>query len=253
MLDTSRIRAVSIDLDDTLWPIWPTIERAELALQDWLHEHAPNTAKLVASIETRQAIRVRLEQDRPDLRHDFSALRRESIRIALTRAEEDPALAEAAFDVFFEARQRVDLFDDALATLDHLSRRFPLVALSNGNADVQRVGIGKFFHASVASRDCGFAKPDARIFEVAAKAAGVACADMLHIGDDPALDVLGALDAGMQAAWLNRERKPWTHARQPGADVVDLLELCRQLEPAPHRPVGGETQRQGTGRSPSRI
>ena len=32
MLDISRIRAVSIDLDDTLWPIWPTIKRAEAAL-----------------------------------------------------------------------------------------------------------------------------------------------------------------------------------------------------------------------------
>ena len=229
MLDITRIRAVSIDLDDTLWPIWPTIERAELALQDWLAKHAPNTAKLVASIETRQAIRVRLDQDRPDLRHDFSALRRESIRIALARADEDPALAEAAFDVFFDARQRVDLFDDALATLDYLSSRYPLIALSNGNADVGRVGIGKFFHASVASRDCGFAKPDARIFQVAAKAAGFPCADMLHIGDDPALDALGALDAGMQAAWLNRERKPWAHAARPQIEVADLITLCEAM------------------------
>ena len=232
MLDTSRIRAVSIDLDDTLWPIWPTIERAEIALQDWLTKHAPKTAKLVARIETRQAIRTRLDQDRPDLRHDFSALRRESIRIALTRAEEDPALAEAAFDVFFDARQRVDLFDDALAALDYLGSRYPLIALSNGNADVGRVGIGGFFQASIASRDVGFAKPDVRMFQAAAKAAGVPCDQMLHIGDDPALDALGALEAGMQAAWLNRERKPWAHAQQPGADVADLMELCRQLEPA---------------------
>ena len=95
MLELSRIRAVSIDLDDTLWPVWPTIERAERALQDWLRIHAPDTAKLHESVATRQAIRARLDADRPELRHDFSALRLESIRIALLRAEEDPALAEA--------------------------------------------------------------------------------------------------------------------------------------------------------------
>ncbi len=230
MLDITRIRAVSIDLDDTLWPIWPTIERAERALQEWLGEHAPNTAKLVASVETRQAIRARLDQDRPDLRHDFSALRRESIRIALGRGEEDPALADAAFDVFFAARQRVDLFDDALATLDYLSGRYPLIALSNGNADVGRVGIGRYFHASVASRDFGFAKPDRRLFEEAAKAAGVACAHVLHIGDDPALDALGALEAGMQAAWLNRAGKSWAHAQKPQIEVADLSALCAAME-----------------------
>ena len=31
-LDTARIRAITIDLDDTLWPVWPTIARAEAAL-----------------------------------------------------------------------------------------------------------------------------------------------------------------------------------------------------------------------------
>ncbi len=229
MLDIPRIRAVSIDLDDTLWPIWPTIERAEAALQAWLGAHAPNTAKLLESVETRQAIRARLDQDRPDLKHDFSALRRESIRIGLQRSQEDPALAEGAFEAFFAARQQVDLFDDALAALDHLSSRYPLIALSNGNADVQRIGIGGFFAASIASREVGFAKPDPRIFRAGADAAGVACRDMLHIGDDPALDVLGALDAGMQAAWVNRERKPWVHEQKPQLEVADLLAICNAI------------------------
>ena len=36
MLDLSRIRAITLDLDDTLWPVWPTIHRAEQVLSDWL-------------------------------------------------------------------------------------------------------------------------------------------------------------------------------------------------------------------------
>src|SRR6218665_2593121 len=40
-LDMARIRAISIDLDDTLWPIRPTIARAETALLDWLPPQPP--------------------------------------------------------------------------------------------------------------------------------------------------------------------------------------------------------------------
>lgn len=230
MLDTSKIRAVSIDLDDTLWPVWPIIERAERALQQWLHENAPRTAKLHESVDTRRAIRVQLDASRPELRHDFSALRLESIRIALVRGEEDPQLAEAAFEIFFAERQRVELFDDALPALEFLSRRWPLVALSNGNADVQRVGIGRFFTARIAARDVGVGKPDAKIFEAAAQAVHLGVQEVLHIGDDPALDALGALDAGMQAAWLNRAGKPWAHETRPQIEARDLVQLCRELE-----------------------
>ena len=48
-LDVSRIRAITLDLDDTLWPIWPTITRAENVLQAWLADHAPATAALCAA------------------------------------------------------------------------------------------------------------------------------------------------------------------------------------------------------------
>ena len=39
-----RPLALSLDLDDTLWPIWPSIERAERALDAFLREHCPRTA-----------------------------------------------------------------------------------------------------------------------------------------------------------------------------------------------------------------
>jgi FMN phosphatase YigB (HAD superfamily) len=37
------------------------------------------------------------------------------------------------------------LFDDALPALEFLASRYPLVSLSNGNADVNARGIGHFF------------------------------------------------------------------------------------------------------------
>ena len=228
--DPARVRALTLDLDDTLWPVWPTIARAEQVLADWLAQHAPATAALGADRQTLRAVREQIGRERPDLAHDLSALRRESIRGLLQRAGDDPALAEPAFEVFFDERQRVELFEDALPALERLAARFPLVALSNGNADVHRVGIGAHFKAAVTAREFGVAKPDVRIFHAAAAAAGVAPHEVLHIGDDAHLDGVGALNAGMQLAWVNRHGHAWDHAPlQPHLTLSDLRVLCDAL------------------------
>lgn len=231
MLDLTRIKAVSLDLDDTLWPIWPTIERAEKTLGDWLHVHAPATARLLAQPAARHEIREHVNAMFPEMAHDLSALRRESIRLALARCGDDPLLAEPAFDIFFAARNQVTLFDDALPALGFLSGRFALVALSNGNADLHRIGIGAYFKAGISARECGFSKPDPRIFQAAADAAGVRPEQVLHVGDDAALDVLAALACGMQAVWVNRTDHLWTHSQAPHEAVTTLTELCELLAP----------------------
>lgn len=225
MLDLARIRAVTLDLDDTLWPIWPTIARAETALQEWLVAQAPGASALFADPARRLALRHRVMADQPDLLHDLSALRLASIRLALADCCEDVALAQPAFDVFFEARQQVVLFDDALPALAAIAARFPIVALSNGNADVERIGLGPYFIASVSAQGFGIAKPDPRIFHAAAEAAGVPSDAVLHVGDDAELDVLGGLAAGMQTVWVNREDKLWPHAQEPHETVTRLSEL----------------------------
>lgn len=232
MLDLARIRAISFDLDDTLWPIWPIIERAEKALTAWLGEHAPMTSALFANPHARHDIREQVMRSRPDIHHDLSAIRREAIRLALTRAGDDPGLAEPAFDVFFAERNRVTLFDDVLPALSWLAERYPLVALSNGNADLVKTGIDRYFRAGISASRFGVAKPDARIFVAAAQAAGVLPEQVLHVGDDAGHDVIGALLAGMQAVWVNRSEHLWTDVHhEPHETVSTLSELCDMLMP----------------------
>ena len=122
--------------------------------------------------------------------HDLSGMRRETIRAALRHGGEDPALAEPAFAVFFAERQRVVLYDDALPALQWLSERYPLVAISNGNADLGLTGVGQWFKGGFSAQEFGIAKPHAPIFH----AAYMLCtAHALGLDVTPATEIRAAL------------------------------------------------------------
>lgn len=230
MLDIPKIRAISLDLDDTLWPIWPTIRRAEAVLLDWLQQHAPASAALYASADYRTQLRETLVAAQPQYRVDLSGLRHATLHHTLQRAGDNTALADTAFEVFFNARQQVELYADALPALVRLARRYPLVALSNGNADLARIGLVDHFHASLSAQNFGVGKPDGRFFAAAAEALDLPMDAVLHVGDDAALDVAGAHAVGMQTAWVNRTPDPWAHTGPaPHASTPDLLVLCDLL------------------------
>jgi putative hydrolase of the HAD superfamily len=184
---------------------------------------------LLADDLQRHRLREEVILGQPELRHHLSAIRTEMIRRALAVSREDLGLADPAYAVFFEARQQVQLFDDAAPALGFLAQRYPIVALSNGNADVDRIGLGHFFRAAISAESFGVGKPDPAIFEAGAAAAGVAAHEVLHIGDDASLDVLGALACGMQTVWVNREDHLWPHPQQPHETVSNLHELTELL------------------------
>jgi len=230
MIHLARIKAITLDLDDTLWPVWPTIERAEQALQQWLSEHAPATAQLCSNAQERMAIRQQVNQHYPEHAHDLSFLRREAIRESLRRAGNSTELAEPAFEVFFSYRHQVTLYEGVAEALQRLSSKYALIALSNGNADVFKTDAAAHFKAAVSAREVGVAKPDVRIFHAAALQAEVAPEEVLHVGDDMTADVFGALQAGMQAVWVNRDGQAWAHDGPQPLSVRHLSELCDHLQ-----------------------
>jgi FMN hydrolase / 5-amino-6-(5-phospho-D-ribitylamino)uracil phosphatase len=223
-------KALSIDLDDTLWPIAPTIARAEAVLHDWLRAHAPATAARfgVAGIV---ALRDAVAAEFPAQAHDFTWMRRVAIERALQAAGDDPALTEPAFQVFFAARQRVELFPDALPALQRLAAKFPILGLTNGNADWQGIGLAPYLGPGcLSAREFGVGKPHPSIFQEACRRLQVPPAELLHIGDDWALDVVGAQGAGAAAAWVRRDHHPDKPAGgQAWFEGTDLLQLADAL------------------------
>jgi putative hydrolase of the HAD superfamily len=122
---------------------------------------------------------------------------------------------EDAFRAFYDARNKITFYPDALAALDRLAARWPIAALTNGNADLASIGIADRFATFVAAREAGHAKPDAPIFHATCERLGVAPAQVLHIGDDPLLDVAGAARVGMRTCWINRRGETWPRALPP--------------------------------------
>jgi putative hydrolase of the HAD superfamily len=162
-----------------------------------------------------RALRDRIASQYPELAHDFTRQRKLSLAEALRSAGDDEMHVEDAFAAFYAARNRIEFYPDALAALDRLGARWPLIALTNGNADLRSIGIAERFTLVVSAREAGHAKPDAPIFHGACAKLQLAPAEVLHVGDDPLLDVVGAAGAGMRTCWINRRGEEWPGALPP--------------------------------------
>jgi len=223
------ILAITFDLDDTLWAIDPVIERAELRMHAWLTEHYPRLPQRYSPADLR-TLRDGILATRPELAHDLTALRRESLALAAEHCGYGREAAEGAFAVMWQARNEVELFADVLPVLQALAPRFTLGALTNGNADIVRIGLDGLLRFCVTARETGVAKPHPAIFDAASAAAGVPAEQILHVGDDPERDVHGARAAGMRTVWLNRDGRHWPGGAAADAEIGDLHGLLMLLE-----------------------
>ncbi|HKL76889.1 MAG TPA: HAD family hydrolase [Gammaproteobacteria bacterium] len=218
-------RVLSFDLDDTLWACHEVIERAEQALHDWLQRHYPRIPAEYDRAAMRD-VRRRMAEARPALGADLTALRRESLAWHAERAGYDRALAEEGVAVFLRERQRVTPFADVRPALEALARDYPLVALTNGNADIRRTELGHLFRHAFSAADVGAAKPDPALFRAACDALGVRTAELVHIGDDPLRDVHGARRFGARTVWVRRAFAPWPDGvGRAHHEIASLTEL----------------------------
>ena len=232
------IALVTFDLDDTLWNVAPVIHGAEAALREWFAKSAPLLGPV--PVEHLWLIRQRLLLLDPSLCHRLSELRRRILQLALREAGYADAqaddLAEQGFQVFLHARHQVELFPEVHPTLEILANRYCLGVISNGNADVRRIGLADYFSFALRAEELGIGKPDQRPFNEALQRAGVAARQAVHIGDHPGDDIAGALSAGMRAIWFNPQGKPWTGEHPAHAEIRNLAELPDVLQQLDSQP-----------------
>lgn len=228
--------AITLDLDDTLWPIAPAIVRAEAALDAWLQAHAPRSAARWP-LAARAALREQVDRERPALAHDMTAQRRWMFEHMFVEAGDGIEHVDAAYEAYFAGRCEVTCYDDSLQALERLAERIPLAALSNGNACLRRIGLDHLFDFQLGASEHGAAKPAASLFHAACARLSLAPPQVLHVGDDVECDVVGAAQAGMATCWINRDARDWPsqHPR-PDLEFATLTALAdwldAQLEPS---------------------
>ncbi len=230
------IRAICFDLDNTFWEIEPVLMRAERILADWLSSRYPRIREKF-SAEAMFEARAALLREQPHQAHDLGYLRRETLARIAAAAGYDSILAGSiareAFAAWHAARNECAPYDDVIPALESLKPRFRLATLSNGNADLDRIGLAHHFEITLHAAALGCAKPDVRTYAAVADALTLKPAEILFVGDEPHADVIGPRAVGMQTVWVNRAGRPWP-GDVPAADatVSELGALVRLLAEA---------------------
>lgn len=219
------IKAITFDLDDTLWPIDCVIESAEKQLYDYLQEHCPRIAARLDPNQLREH-REKTALLHPRYAHDFSALRTLSLQALMVDHDYPENLADDAFNHFQMHRNRINFYDDVTDSLECLATQYTLAGITNGNACPSQTGVNRWLQHITCAREVGYPKPHPAIFQVAIKKLQCRPDQVLHVGDHPEHDVSGADAVGMHSVWLDRSR---TGQSTPGA-LASIFTLA-ELEP----------------------
>lgn len=226
----SGIKLLTIDLDDTLWPCLPTIQHAEQTSYNWLQKHRP---KITNSNSPQDLLekRKRLMCEAPHLKHDLSEARRAHFRQLADEYGYDYDWVDEGFRVFHSARQKVNLYEDVLPSLSRLREQFRLVALTNGNAEISRVGLGEYFEMQISAADVEQGKPHPAMFIEAMESLQVEPEQTVHVGDHAIHDVYGAHNAGILSIWVNRTQQMWQETEfKADFEVRDLEQVVALLD-----------------------
>ena len=210
-------RLLTLDLDDTIWPVRETLVRAQQEMLKWVRARDARAAQALAPADFSESKNFRdiAVRENAELVHDVGALRKRIMEMQLLAASytavEASEMVDGAFAVFYAWRQRCEPFADFVPAMQEVRRRFSNItvgSLTNGNADVQAMPVWEHLDFSVSAHDTR-AKPDVAQFQHALKQSGVSLERALHVGDSPTHDVQGARGAGFATIWFNPKGVTW--------------------------------------------
>jgi len=200
------IKAISFDLDDTLYSNQPVMQETEQGMVKFfarlLSGHGDREFNFAYWLEYRQkAIAMQ-----PELKHDVTALRLTSYylgccALGMIKAEAK-VKAQQAMDHFIELRSDFEVPEASHQLLKYLGSKVPLVAISNGNVDTDKIAISQHFSHIYHAGKGVLKKPSEDMFVRACQALNIQPRELLHVGDCGHADVLGGSWAGCQTAWF---------------------------------------------------
>ncbi|MES3414892.1 5-amino-6-(5-phospho-D-ribitylamino)uracil phosphatase YigB [Enterobacter hormaechei] len=202
-----QISALTFDLDDTLYDNRPVILRTEQESLAFVQNY--HLALKAIQNKEFQKLRQSLRETEPEIYHDVTEWRRRAVEQAMLNAglsAQDAAMgAEAAMENFAKWRSRIDVPQETHDTLAKLVEKWPLVAITNGNAQPELFGLGNYFQFVLRAGPHGRSKPFNDMYHLAAEKLDLPLGEILHVGDDMTTDVAGAIRCGMQACWIKPE------------------------------------------------
>lgn len=221
-------KAISFDLDDTLYDNKPVILAAEQAMVDFMAHHYSrcNSMGLSAWLSVKNKVACM----QPELKHDVSLWRQATIKQALTELEyseqESMEGAQRGFEHFLQVRSQVSIPEYSHHLLTRLASNFPIIAITNGNVCLKSIGLAKYFSHHFAAGNGRKMKPAADLFLDAQQALNLPASDILHIGDHLLTDISGAMQHGLQSVWLNLQSTKTPHYQLlPNIEIKQLQEL----------------------------
>ena len=158
-----EIKLITFDLDDTFWDIKSTIINAEINSRKWIEARIKKKIEW-GTFDDFLKIRNELIKEDPSLDYDLGLLRKKIIsyhtRKYFNNKKDLDEFIEEAYMFFLKERHKVEFFDDVIPVLEKLSSNYMLGVLTNGNADIKKLGISQLFDFSISSMDVKSNKPD---------------------------------------------------------------------------------------------
>ncbi len=209
---SKKIKMITFDLDDTLWDNRPTILKAEIDTREWIEDKVGEVQW--GDFDDFLSLREELIKEDASIEWDISKLRKEIFRKKISHITQPnlrDEIVDNAFDIFITKRHEIELFDGVKESLENLSKKYILGVLTNGNADVYRFDIGKYFKFSISSLEAKNSKPNRAHFDKAIESVdGIQFNQILHIGDHQVNDILGAYNLGIDTLWFNNNNEKWS-------------------------------------------
>ena len=125
-------------------------------------------------------------------------------------------------------------YPDAVEGLERLSRKYRLVALSNGEPDfLEHLANNRIrfeFDAIISVEEAGFFKPHPAVYRTAARILDANPSEIMMVAAH-SFDIMGARACGFRGAYVNRYALPNEDSAQyaPDLTVGDFLELADTL------------------------